>query len=100
MSTTPYEVLTSLDPNSIEHSVASAVAEYAISVMETNRDRGVQLALLAGRLRQNAHGTDSGEQQPLLEMTLLVNAARPRGDDDRRAIYRVRRLAHNIATYD
>jgi hypothetical protein len=100
MSTTPYESLTALDPNSIEHSVASAVAEYSLEVMRTNRDKGVKLALLAGRLRENAHGTDSGKQQPLLEMTLLLNAARPRDDRDDRAIHRVRRLAYNIAIYD
>ena len=97
MSSTPYETLTALDPNSIEHSVASAVAEYAIEVMERNYYKGVKLALLAHRLRENARGIESGKQRPSREMSLLLNAARPRGDDDDRIVFRVRRLANEIA---
>jgi hypothetical protein len=97
MSRTPYETLTALDPNSIEQSVASAVAEYALKVMEKNRDKGVKLALLAHRLRENAHGIESGKKQTSPEMSLLLNAARPRDDDDNRILFRVRRLAYDIA---
>jgi hypothetical protein len=94
---TPYETLTALDPNSIEHSVASAVTEYAIEVMDRNRDKGIKLALLAHRLRENARGIESGKRFRSPEMSLLLNAARPHGDDDDRMVFRVRRLANNIA---
>lgn len=94
-----HKTLTALDPNSIEHWVVSAVAEYAIEVMKRNRDKGVKLARLAARLRANACGTESGKKHPIPEMmTLLVNAARPRDADEDRAIYRVRRLANYIAS--
>jgi hypothetical protein len=94
---TPYETLTALDPNSIEHSVASAVAEYAIEVMDRNRDKGVKLALLGHRLRENARAIESGKRYRSPEMSLLLNAALPRGDDDDRMVFRVRRLANDIA---
>ena len=97
---TPYETLTALDPNSIEHSVASAVAEYAIEVMDRNRDKGVKLARLARQLRENARGIESGKRYRSPEMSLLVNAAMPHGDDDNRMALRVRRLAADIANRD
>jgi hypothetical protein len=94
---TPYETLTALDPNSIEHSVASAVAEFAIEVMDRNRDKGVRLARLARLLRENARGIESGKRYPSPEMSLLLKAARPHSDDDNRMLFRVRRLAADIA---
>ena len=94
---TPYENLIALDPNSIEHSVASVVAEYAIEVMNRNRKKGVRLALLGHRLRENARDIESGKRTRSPEMSLLVNAALPRSDDDDRMVFRVRRLANDIA---
>jgi len=97
MSRTQYETLTALNPDSIEHSVASAVAEYAIEVMRRNRPKGIKLALLAHRLRENARDIESGKRRPSAEMRLLVDTARPHDAEDDRAIHRVRRLAYDIA---
>jgi hypothetical protein len=65
--------------------------------MDRKRDKGVKLARLAHPLRENAHGIESGKKQPSPEMSLLLNAARPRDADDDRAIYRARHLPNDIA---
>jgi hypothetical protein len=83
---TPYETLTTLNPNSIEHSIASAVAEYACELVKSDSARALSILRLAARLRDNAHEIAAGGQAEA-EMEALISAASLTEGDEYAALY-------------